>query len=304
MEENNNLLKWLNRESSEEELLRLKENENFKTLEKIAYYSSQIATPKIDVAQALKDLEFKKKNTVKKGRVILFNAKQIYKYAAAIVILFTSVYYVTLNSETRFKTEYAQTQSFKLPDNSEVTLNANSEIFYTKKDWKNTRNITLNGEAFFNVQKGKKFTVHTTLGVVSVLGTEFNIKKRAQYFEVKTYEGLVRVAYKNSFIELPKGAVFKVVEGVIDINTTFDIQKKSWLQKESNFKSTPLHFVLEELENQFGYTIETRNIDLNTLYSGGFSHGNLNIALQSVTIPLQLSYKIKEKKIIIYNYGR
>ena len=61
MKENKELLNWLNRESSEEELMRLKKDTNFKTLEKIAYYSSQIATPKIDVAQALQDLNQKKR---------------------------------------------------------------------------------------------------------------------------------------------------------------------------------------------------------------------------------------------------
>ncbi|EAR13611.1 putative transmembrane sensor [Polaribacter irgensii 23-P] len=304
MEENNDFLKWINGESSDKELVRLKEKENFKTLEKIAHYSSQIATPKIDIAHALKALEVKKKKTVNSGKLILFRTKRLYKYAAAVVLLFTSVYYLTLNSETTLKTEFAQRQRFNLPDNSEVILNANSEISYTKEDWNRTRNISLNGEAYFKVQKGEKFTVQTTLGDISVLGTQFNVKKRAHYFEVKTYEGLVRVHYKNTFIELPKGAVFKVINGVIDLNTTFNIQRKTWLQKESNFKSTPLQFVLEEIENQFDCTIETKNINLSTLYSGGFSHGDLNIALQSVTIPLQLSYEIKGKKITLYNYVR
>jgi ferric-dicitrate binding protein FerR (iron transport regulator) len=304
MEENNDFLKWINGGSSDKELVRLKEKENFKTLEKIAHYSSQIATPKIDIAHALKALEVKKKKTVNSGKLIPFRTKRLYKYGAAVVLLFTSVYYLTLNSETTLKTEFAQRQRFNLPDSSEVILNANSEISYTKEDWNRARNISLNGEAYFKVQKGEKFTVHTTLGDISVLGTQFNVKKRAHYFEVKTYEGLVRVHYKNTFIELPKGAVFKVINGVIDLNTTFNIQRKTWLQKESNFKSTPLQFVLEEIENQFDCTIETKNIDLSTLYSGGFSHGDLNIALQSVTIPLQLSYEIKGKKITLYNYVR
>ena len=60
--------------------------------------------------------------------------------------------------------------------------------------------------------------------------------------------------------------------------------------------------MLKEIENQFGYTIETKDIDLDILYSGGFTHADINIALQSVTIPLQLSYKIEGEKIIIFNY--
>ncbi len=303
MENKKDILNWLNREISEEELLRLKNAGDFKTLEKIAFYASQIETPKVDVEKALANLKNKTQNKSKKGKVVSFNFKHFYKYAAAIVVLLTTSYYLFFNNTSSFKTEFAQTKNFYLPDNSEVVLNANSIISYAKKDWNVNRNLTLKGEAYFKVEKGKKFTVNTEIGEVTVLGTQFNVKERANYFEVKTYEGLVSVAYKDTLVKLSKGTVFKVINGVIDTKNTFDVNEKSWLQKESNFKSIPLRFVLEEIENQFDYKIETKNIDLNKLYSGGFSHTDINMALQSVTIPQQLSYKIDGKKITIFNYG-
>lgn len=304
MEDQNNILKWLNRETSDEELARLQESKDFKTLEKIAHYASQIETPKVNVDKALKDFKLKTQKTAKKGKVIAFNFKKLYKYAAVIVVLLTTSYFLFFNNEASFKTEFAQTKTFNLPDNSEVILNSNSAISYDKKEWESDRNLTLNGEAFFKVQKGKKFTVNTEIGEVTVLGTKFNVKERANYFEVKTYEGLVSVAYKDTLVKLPKGTIFKVVNGKIDTVNTFDINENSWLQKESNFKSTALRFVLKEIENQFGYTIETKEVDLDILYSGGFTHTDVNIALQSVTIPLQLSYKIEGNKIIIFKYDK
>jgi transmembrane sensor len=303
MEDKNDLLKWLNRETSDEDLVRLKETDGFKTLEKIAHYSAQIETPKIDVKEALEALKIKTQNSSKKGKFIQFNFKQLYKYAAAIVVLFATSYFLLFNNTASFKTEFAQTKTFNLPDNSEVVLNANSKIIYSKKDWGKSRNLTLEGEAYFKVQKGKKFTVNTEIGQVTVLGTQFNVKERANYFEVKTFEGLVSVTYKGKEIKLPRGTIFKVVNGVIDATNTFDVNEKSWMQKESNFKSSALRFVLAEIENQFDYTIETKDVDLDVLYSGGFTHTDINIALQSVTIPLQLSYKIDGKKITIFNYG-
>jgi transmembrane sensor len=302
MENNKNLLKWLNRETSDENLAPLKETEGFKTIEKIAHYASQIETPQVDVAKALENLKLKTQKTAKKGKVIQFNFKKLYKYAAAIVLLFTTSYFLLFNNNATFKTALAQTKSFNLPDNSEVVLNANSEISYFKKEWKKKRSLTLKGEAYFKVQKGKKFTVQTTIGKVTVLGTQFNVKQREGYFEVKTYEGLVRVIYKDTVVQLPKGSLFKVVKGVVNTTNAFDIYEKSWLQKESNFKSTSLDFVLAEIENQFDYKIETTNIDLDVLYTGGFTHTDINIALQSITIPLQLSYKIVGKKITLFNY--
>ena len=303
MEDKNDILKWLNRETSDEDLVRLKETDDFKTLEKIAHYSAQIETPKVDVKEALAALKIKTQNSSKKGKVVHFNFKQLYKYAAAIVVLFATSYFLLFNKTSSFKTEFAQTKTFNLPDNSEVVLNANSKIIYSKKDWEKRRNLTLEGEAYFKVQKGKKFTVNTAIGEVTVLGTQFNVKERANYFEVKTFEGLVSVTYKGKEIKLPIGSVFKVVNGVIDATNTFDVNEKSWLQKESNFKSIALRFVLAEIENQFDYTIETKDVDLDILYSGGFTHTDINIALQSITIPLQLSYKIDGKKITIFNYG-
>ncbi|WP_282071884.1 FecR family protein [Polaribacter atrinae] len=306
MKNENDILKWLNRENSDEELARLKETKDFKTIEKIAHYSTQIETPKVDVEKALADLKLKTKNTSKKGKVVSFNFNKFYKYAATLVVLLTTSYFLLFNNTNNsiFKTEFAETKNFQLPDNSEVVLNANSEISYAKESWQENRNLTLDGEAFFRVQKGKKFTVNTTIGAVTVLGTKFNVKERDNYFEVKTYEGLVSVAYKDTLVKLPKGTIFKVVNSVIDMNNTFDIKEKSWLQKESNFKSTALRFVLDEIENQFAYTIETTNVDLDILYSGGFTHTDINIALKSVTIPLQLSYKIDGKKITIFNYAK
>ena len=302
MEDKNNILKWLNRETSDEELARLQESKDFKTLEKIAHYASQIETPKVNVDKALEDFKLRTQQTAKKGRIIPFNFKQISKYAAIIVVLLTTSYFLFFNNETSFKTQFSQTKTFNLPDNSEVILNSNSTITFNKNKWKSNRHLTLNGEAFFKVQKGKKFTVLTDIGEVTVLGTKFNVKERTNYFEVKTYEGLVSVAYKDTLVKLSKGTIFKVVNGTIDTVNTFDINENSWLQKESNFKSTALRFVLKEIENQFGYTIETKDIDLDILYSGGFTHADVNIALQSVTIPLQLSYKIEGEKIIIFNY--
>jgi ferric-dicitrate binding protein FerR (iron transport regulator) len=302
MEDQNNILKWLNRETSEEELAHLQESKDFKTLEKIAHYASQIETPKVAVDQALSDFKLRTQKTAKKGKVVAFNFKQVYKYAAAIVVLFTTSYFLFFNNETSFKTEFAQTKTFQLPDNSEVILNSNSVVTFDKKKWESDRNLTLHGEAFFKVQKGEKFTVNTEIGEVTVLGTKFNVKERGNYFEVKTYEGLVSVAYKDTLVKLPKGTIFKVINGKINAVNTFDINENYWLQKESNFKSTALHFVLKEIENQFGYTIETKDVDLDILYSGGFTHTDINTALQSVTIPLQLSYKIEDENITIFNY--
>ncbi|WP_281980068.1 FecR family protein [Tenacibaculum mesophilum] len=303
MKDEQYILKWLNGEISDEELFLLKQDKNFKNLEKIAHYSSHIETPKVDIEKAFKEFELKKATT-KKSKVVPLNYKNFYKYAAAVIVLLVSSYFLLFNNSVNFSTQYAETKTFNLPDESEVILNANSTVSFNKKDWKNSRDIQLKGEAFFKVKKGKSFTVNTSVGKVTVLGTQFNVKERKNYFEVKTYEGLVSVDYNNSLIKLAKGKIFKVVNGKIDTLNTFNINNKSWLQDESNFKSTPLQFVLDDIQNQYGYVIKTKDVNLEQLYTGGFTHKDINVALQAVTIPLQLSYKIEEKSITIYKNGQ
>ncbi len=304
MKDEKYILKWLNGEISEEELMLLKQSNDFSKLKKIAHYSAQIETPTIDVEKALKEFETKKASTSKKGKVVTFNFSKIYKYAAAIAIVLVSSYFLFFNGGTTYSTQYAETKSVRLPDNSEVVLNANSNITFNRKKWDNKRSLQLKGEAFFKVSKGQKFTVATSIGDVTVLGTEFNVKERKGYFEVKTFEGLVSVAYNDTIVKLSKGKMFKVINGKIDTLNTFDINSKYWLQKESNFKSVPLQLVLNELQNQYNYTIKSKDINLNELYTGGFTHTDLNIALQAITIPLQLSYKIEGNTITIYKYDK
>lgn len=303
MEQEKNILNYFNREISAEDLSNLKKDKDFDTYAKIAHYSQQIDVPKIDVNQALADFK-KRQNNTKKQKVIAVSFKQFYKYAAAVVVLLVSSYFLIFNNSNTVATEFAETKTFTLPDDSEVILNSNSEVVYNTKKWEENRELSLEGEAYFKVEKGQKFTVNTSLGDISVLGTQFNVKQRNNFFEVKTFEGLVSVVYQNKEVQLPKGSIFKVINGVISNETTFDINENFWLQNESNFKSTALRFVLQELENQFGYTIKTDNVDLDKLFTGGFSHSDIITALQSVTIPLQLSYKIDDKTVTIYNYGQ
>lgn len=295
------ILKWLNGEISEEELMLLKKDNSFKKLEKIAHYSSHIETPTIDIEEALKAFENKKRTSTKKGKVISFQYKRLFQYAATITILLVSSYFLFFNGTASYNTQYGETIAVNLPDESEVILNANSNISFNAKKWNRSRNLQLDGEAYFKVKKGKSFTVNTSIGKVTVLGTQFNVKERANYFEVKTFEGLVSVQYNDTLVQLAKGKMFKVVNGKIDTLNTFDTHRKSWLQEESNFKSVPLKLVLEELQNQYNYSIKTENIDTETLYTGGFTHDNIDLALKAITIPLQLSYKIEGKTINIYS---
>lgn len=297
MKNKNDILKWFNNELSERELSELKQTENLETLEKIAHYSKYMKGPEIDAMQALD--AFKNRKLSKKPKVITFNFKTIMKVAAILVIMLTSSYFLFFNTDLNFETQIAQTNTLTLPDGSEVILNAATRLHYNKKEWKAQRFLDLEGEAFFKVQKGEKFTVNTSAGTVQVLGTQFNVKRRIGYFEVQCYEGLVAVNYKGKTVKLPPGKSFRVVDGHIQLVDEFDAEMPSWLQEESTFNKVPFGEVIKELQRQYDIKVTLDNIDEEQLFKGTFTHNNIEIALQSITIPLNLNYKIEGKHVVL-----
>lgn len=299
MKKEKEILKWLNGDLTAKEIEDLKQSEDFNTMEKIAHYSSHIDTPKIDPQEAL--VALKNKNlTKRKVKVRPLYLSTVFKVAAVFVVLLASAYFFFLNSNQTFETGIAQTQTFRLPDNSEVLLNASSKITFNDKNWEKQRNLTLEGEAYFQVQKGKTFSVKTTDGVVKVLGTHFDVKQRHNYYEVSCYEGLVSVTYKNNTLKLPPGKTFRVINHTIVKTEDFDAEIPSWLANESSFSQIPLNQVLAELERQYDIKIEAKELDTTKIFTGSFTHSNLKIALESICIPLQINYTIKGKTVILH----
>ena len=303
MKQEKNILKWFNNELSEQEWDDLKQSDGFETLNKIAHYSSYFQAPKIDAEKAL--LGFKTSHSTKKEvKVRTLNFRTLYKVAAVAVIMLSASYFMFFNNDKSFETRIAQTKTLVLPDTSEVILNSASLLSYNKKTWKDKRDLELDGEAFFKVSKGQKFTVNTDVGSVEVLGTQFNVKERGNYFEVQCYEGLVGVTYNNTQVKLTKGKTFRIINGIIENVEDFNILEPSWLQFESSFVEVPLSHVIEELEIQYDIEILLENVDTDQLFTGTFTHKDKNIALQSVTIPLKLSYKIDKQTVTFYEYGK
>lgn len=294
----NYLAKWLNNELTEAELADFKNSPEYASYKRILEATEGAAGPDFDIEKAYDDLQQKKSAA---APVVRLNPwKNILKVAAVITLIFTlSIIYLNTLDET-VKTDLAQRTEVVLPDASEILLNADSEISYDKKNWADERRVSLKGEAFFKVAKGQKFTVATPDGDVTVLGTQFNVESREGYFEVSCYEGLVRVDFQETGRELPAGSSFLVIGGTIVEADGPKATTPSWINNESSFKSIPLAYVLAELERQFDIEVETQNVDLTQLYTGTFSNTNINLALQSISTPSQISYKLEGSKVLFY----
>ncbi len=295
----NYLAKWLNNELSEAELADFKKTPEYASYMRILEAVDTAGAPDYDVEKALSEVRERKSARVP-GVIRMRPWRKVLRAAAVIALLFgLSLLYVNTLDET-VRTQYAQRTEVVLPDASEILLNADSEISYDKRNWDTERKVALKGEAFFKVAKGQKFTVETADGMVSVLGTQFNVENRQGFFEVSCYEGLVQVDFGGQARQLPAGTSFLVIQGQVIETEGPGTGVPSWINDESSFTSTPLAYVLDEFERQYNRQVETRNIDLGQLYTGSFSNTNINLALQSISTPSQISFKLEGNKVLFY----
>jgi len=288
MEKNYFLAKWLNGEISEDELKNSLNEEEIHSYKKIIDATKQLKTPNYNIEEGLEKI--KSKHTNIKVKKINFT-KYVYRVAAMLAIIISSYYFIS-NKNTTYVTNLAEKTSFELPDNSNVDLNADSEITFKSKNWEKDRILNLKGEAFFKVTKGSKFTVNTNLGKVQVLGTQFNVIVRDTYFEVQCYEGLVSVSYNNKTVKVPARNSFKILNSKTELITELHEINPSWIDNNSSFKSIPYKYVIKEVERQFKIKINYDSSLEELLFTGNFTHENLEVALQAVCVPLNLKFTI------------
>jgi len=292
MEKNYFLAKWLNGEITEEKLREHVSEDEIRAYKKIISATNQLESPSFDAQENLEKIKkAHAKTTVKK----LNYAHYLYRIVAVFAVIITSYYFISTKN-TSYTTNLAEKITFELPDQSEVHLNADSKITFKAKNWENNRTLNLQGEAYFSVKKGAKFTVNSNLGSVQVLGTKFNVIEREQYFEVNCYEGLVSVTSENETVKVPAGSSYKILNEVSQFSNNTNKTIPAWLQNSSSFKSMPYKYVVKELERQYNISIEYDVKYENVLFTGSFMHSNIELALQAISIPLNLTYEISSNK--------
>ncbi|MEH6535559.1 MAG: FecR family protein [Psychroserpens sp.] len=214
---------------------------------------------------------------------------------AASIVLFFGLFSILGDDMITIETNYGEHKTIALLDGSEVILNSKSTLTYNEDDWESNRTLNLDGEAYFKVKKGSTFTVETQNGNVNVLGTQFNVNSVSDLFEVICFEGKVSVQTKNEdYLLLPTNSVRRINGNTIEKWETSGANP-TWIHGESSFKSVPLKYVISALESQYQITIHDKDIDQKQIYTGSFTHKDLNIALKTVFKSLQIRYIEKEK---------
>lgn len=185
-------------------------------------------------------------------------------------------------------------KSAQLPDGSTVQLNAQSAVKFHPYWWKINRQVELEGEGFFKVKKGEKFTVISTNGSTSVMGTSFNIYARDYDYEVTCLTGKVNVVAKQSqdqIIITPNQMVKLNTNGKLDTNLNVDAKLATqWTTGKFLFTQVPLRKVLAEIGRQYNVTIDNTE-NLNDLYTGSFSkEPNVETVLDLISATFNISY--------------
>ncbi len=219
-------------------------------------------------------------------RLLTLRSRTIWiSVAAAAILLVGLSFFFRADSPTVYTTGIGEKMTVVLPDDSEVTLNALSELSFAKNTFAENRTLSLRGEAFFVVEKGQRFTVETERGEISVLGTRFNVQSRPEQWEVRCYEGKVQVASaaQTRPLILTAGEMTRLEDQTLAERIFQAEEQTNWTTDYSAFDDSPLVEVIAELERQYAIqVILPPELSPEERYTGGFPHKNLTNALELV----------------------
>lgn len=197
-----------------------------------------------------------------------------------------------------------------LPDGSDVTLNALSKMRYPSHFGIFSREVELDGEAYFSVSadKSRPFSVHTGALDVTVLGTKFNVKAYGgEPVRVHLDEGSVLLEDHGSLRRVLKpgeNAEYDRGTGNCQISATFDRDAASaWTRNRQCFNRAPLSEVINTIARLYGVEFNAGDLTiLSERFTISFSNKcSINEVLTDIeTVSRVRFHKVSEKEWEIY----
>ncbi len=198
--------------------------------------------------------------------------------------------------------------NIKLPDGTDVWLNARTTIQYPLSFGRGKRQVQLDGEAYFEVTKDKKkpFIVQTDKCDIEVLGTKFNVEaySNKDEFETTLMEGSVKVDSKiqsQSLILTPDKKAF-LQNGILCVTQVDDYSPYRWKEGLICFKNESFLGIMKDFEKYYGMNILIENKDvLKRSYTGKFRQTDgIDYALRVLQKDIHFSYTYNHEKEMIY----
>lgn len=299
--------RWLAGELEGDELAQFESLDAYQTFQKIAQYSNDLESPEYNTELELGKLQESLRTSKKESPgIIKMTFFRKLAVAASVLLLIGLGTYITFfrNSGVENIAEFTaqgETKQIVLPDASTVDLNISSSIEYNPEEWQDKREIQLNGEGYFKVEKGSKFKVNTDHGSIEVLGTEFNIRNRLDITEVVCYEGKVKVTdLQGVSTILTAGMAVKIDDGEMNAEWKPQVQDEvEWKNGSSSFHNSPFKNVIQELENQYKIAVEVQTSLEDRHFTGMIPHNNLESALAEISFIMNLNYEIASDSVVI-----
>jgi ferric-dicitrate binding protein FerR (iron transport regulator) len=200
-----------------------------------------------------------------------------------------------------FKVPFGSRSEVNLPDGTTVILNSGSELKYPVTFVDGKREVSLNGEAFFEVisDEANPFIVKTNYFDVQVTGTQFNVCSYTDdnFSNVSLLEGHVGVLFgqKDKVVDIVPGQQFyldkekrryRVSERDVDMES-------SWKDGEFRFKEIAFPDLMKRLERWYDVRLSYSAPELKEmLYSGNFrNHETIWQVLDGLKLTTPIDYK-------------
>jgi len=203
-------------------------------------------------------------------------------------------------------TDENQTLEYELPDGSTVWLNRSSSLKYPEVFEGNTREVYLEGEAFFDISpdKEKPFIIHANNTLTRVVGTSFGIKavKNSKEVVVTVSTGIINFSAegKSGHIELKKGeqGICEPEQKKLEKNANPDPNLLAWKTKKLVFKQTPLTEVAKVIENSYHTPVSVDNSLTDLQITSTFDQLSLDEIMEIIEITLQIKAETNENGIL------
>ena len=168
-------------------------------------------------------------------------------------------------------------RQIELPDGTLVSLNLETRFSYPEKFDGKTREVNIEGEAFFEVKpdKSKPFIIHAGNAQIKVLGTSFNVNAYPETKQVEVIVETGRVQFSNHADDKHENDELILTpgdKGTLDCNkqlmsktTNRDPNFIAWKTRIFTFKATPLSEVVDELAKVYKADIKLASPELGGL---------------------------------------
>ncbi|MDX8339221.1 FecR domain-containing protein [Draconibacterium sp. IB214405] len=166
---------------------------------------------------------------------------------------------------SEIEAENGQVSKVKLPDGSMVWLNSGSKIAYNNRFAEGNRDVKLEGEAYFEVQKNEdlSFVVNSGEIQVKVHGTKFNVAAypESENIDVVLESGKVQllspeVPSFQYFLSPGERASFVKSNSQLNISEVNTMRYTSWKDGILNIYNQPLAEVVKRLEKRYNQEFE------------------------------------------------